>query len=34
MIKEIISFMIGLVLGTWKGQEIINWLIKLIINLK
>jgi len=33
MIKEIISFMIGLVLGTWKGQEIIVWLIKSIMEL-
>jgi len=33
MIKEILSFALGLVLGTWKGQEIITWLIKYIMEL-
>jgi hypothetical protein len=30
MIKEILSFLLGLVLGTWKGEIIIDWIIKFI----
>lgn len=30
MIKEILSFTLGLVLGTWKGELILDWIIKIV----
>ncbi len=28
MIKEILSFILGLVIGVWKGQEATNFILK------
>ncbi len=30
MIKTILSFTLGLIIGTWKGEIIISWVIKFV----